>query len=238
MSVRADTGRTEDFYNGEGAMNENVLAIDGSEPISAELVARVEHACDRATAPETTGHLVLRVGGVPRTTPRGLSVTVVSRWEKSLRRLERLPVPTIAIAEADCGGTALEALLAADYRVAAPTVRLIMPLSSGATWPGMGLYRLANQGTNSAAVRRAVLFGEPISAAAAEVANLVDEVTDDPAEALARAAARTAGLSGAEMAVRRQLLLEATTTSYEESLGAHLAACDRELRRAAAGAAV
>ena len=38
-------------------------------------------------------------------------------------------------------------------------------------------------------------------------------------------------VAGAEHAIRRQLLLEAATTSYEDALGAHLAACDRELRR-------
>lgn len=216
-------------------MNENVLTIDGGEAISAELVSRVEQACDRVTGPDTAGHLELRVAGVPQASPHGLGVTMVSRWEKALRRLERLPVPTIAVAEGDCGGTALEALLAADYRVAAPSVRLIMPLSSGATWPGMAVYRLANQGRNSALIRRAVLFGEPIGAEAAEAADLIDEVAEDPAAAVALAVDWTTGLAGAEMAVRRQLLLEATSASYEESLGAHLAACDRELRRVAAG---
>ncbi|KOG89867.1 enoyl-CoA hydratase, partial [Streptomyces varsoviensis] len=38
------------------------------------------------------------------------------------------------------------------------------------------------------------------------------------------------GLSGKDLAIRRQLLLDARTTSFEDALGPHLAACDRLLR--------
>ncbi|MEK8174877.1 hypothetical protein NKH77_54940 [Streptomyces sp. M19] len=38
-------------------------------------------------------------------------------------------------------------------------------------------------------------------------------------------------ISDQELAVRRQLLLEAASVEYDEALGVHLAACDRELRR-------
>ena len=38
--------------------------------------------------------------------------------------------------------------------------------------------------------------------------------------------------TGRELAIRRRLLLDATTTSYEDALGAHLAACDRAVRSA------
>jgi isomerase DpgB len=38
-------------------------------------------------------------------------------------------------------------------------------------------------------------------------------------------------IAGPELSVRRQLLNEATSSAYEDAIGAHLAACDRELRR-------
>jgi isomerase DpgB len=41
---------------------------------------------------------------------------------------------------------------------------------------------------------------------------------------------------GAELAIRRQLMLEAMTTTFEDALGTHLAACDRALRSVATGA--
>jgi isomerase DpgB len=45
--------------------------------------------------------------------------------------------------------------------------------------------------------------------------------------------ALTAGVAGEELAIRRQLLLDAGHTRFEDALGSHLAACDRALRRGA-----
>ena len=182
--------------------------------------------------------MIVRVSGAPRGPwARDLNVALVSKWERGLRRLERLPAATIAVADGDCGGAALDALLATDYRIAAASARLLVPIAGGATWPGMALYRLASQ-AGAAAIRRAVLFGAPIGAAAALALHLVDEVADDLAAALAATAELAASRSsGPELAIRRQLMLDAATTSFEDALGAHLAACDRVLRRAAAEAA-
>ena len=66
--------------------------------------------------------------------------------------------------------------------------------------------------------------------------HLIDELADDPASALAAAAGAAAAFPGAEMAIRRQLMLEAPTASFEDALGVHLAACDRALRHASAKA--
>lgn len=108
-------------------------------------------------------------------------------------------------------------------------------MDDGATWPGMALFRLARHGASTAAIRRAVLFGTPIEAADALALQLVDEVVDDPAAAEAVARQRAGAVGGSELAIRRQLLLDAPTTSFEEALGVHLAACDRVLRRSAVG---
>ncbi|MEU0562523.1 enoyl-CoA-hydratase DpgB [Dactylosporangium sp. NPDC006015] len=213
------------------------LAVDGAQPISVELVARVGEACDRAEPGQAVWQLVVHASGAPaRARLEELTVGLVSRWERALRRLERLPVPLIGIADGDVGGPALDALLATDYRIATPDARLVVPVGAGATWPGMALYRLAHQGSQTAAVRRALLFGEPIGAPDALALQLVDEVTDDVAGALEIVAARTATVAGPELAIRRQLMFDAATTSFEEALGAHLAACDRTLRQVAAGA--
>ena len=72
-------------------------------------------------------------------------MALVSKWERGLRRLERLDMTTVAMATGDCGGLALDALLATDYRVATSDVRLLVPVAGGATWPGMAIYRLAQQ---------------------------------------------------------------------------------------------
>jgi isomerase DpgB len=186
-----------------------VIRIDGSRFPSTDSIAEVTALCDRAEDLDS----------------------LVSRWERALRRLERLPSITVSIADGDCGGAALDALMATDYRIATPSLRLTLPAHAGPTWPGMVLYRLARQGANAPVVRRAVLFGHPITARDALAAHLIDEVSDDADHSLTALSALTAGRSGSELAIRRQLMDEAATTTFEDALGVHLAACDRELRR-------
>jgi isomerase DpgB len=62
-------------------------------------------------------------------------------------------------------------------------------------------------------------------------------VADDVTICAKKAMELAAAAGGAELAIRRQLVLEAATTTFEDALGMHLAACDRALRRAAAGSA-
>ncbi|WP_405798407.1 enoyl-CoA-hydratase DpgB [Streptomyces sp. NBC_01506] len=206
------------------------LVIDGTEPPSAATVRAVLAACDTAEDRAGTGALVVQVGGAPAEGwTSGLDVTKVSKWERALRRLERLARPTVAVASGDCGGAALDAFLACDIRLITPGTRLLVSTDAAATWPGMAGYRLV-QLAGAARVRRALLFGLPIEAPEALAAGLADELTDDPAGALAAAARLVGELAGAEIAIRRQLLFDAATTSFEEALGPHLAACDRMLR--------
>ncbi|ROT31825.1 enoyl-CoA hydratase/isomerase family protein [Micromonospora sp. HM5-17] len=208
------------------------LRIDGELPLSAELVARVGACCDQAEDLGESGLLRVVVSGVPEPGwSRGLDVALVSKWERALRRLERLPVATLAVAVGDCGGTALEALLATDYRIAAADVRLVLPAEDGAVWPGMLLYRLVQQ-AGVARVRRAVLFGAAIEADEALDMRLLDELVADPMAALAASpSAVVGGCPRPDLAVRRRLAFDAPSTTFENALGVHLAACDRVLRR-------
>jgi isomerase DpgB len=213
------------------------LRVDGSRQLSAGTVAEFGAACDRIEDGGTSGLVIIYVSGVPGPACQtGLSVAMVSKWERALRRLERLPAGTIAVAEGDCGGPALDALLAADYRIMPDWARLIVPIVSGATWPGMALYRLARQAAGAAQARRAALFGEPIWAVEARAMGVIDDVADEVTICARKAMEVAAAVGGAELAIRRQLVLEAATTTFEDALGVHLAACDRALRRAAAAA--
>lgn len=210
-----------------------VLRVDGNRPVSPAEVEAVLRVCDRAEDGYGSGVLVAYVSGAPLPGwTRAFSVGLLSKWERAVRRLERLGVVTVAVAAGDCGGTALDVLLATDVRIAVTGARLVVSVDGEATWPGMSLYRLARQGAVGG-VRRAVLLGTAIEADRAVGAGLVDVVVDEPDGALAEVAAAASGLTGKELAIRRQLLLDAAHTSFEESLGAHLAACDRALRRAA-----
>jgi isomerase DpgB len=213
-----------------------VVRVDGRRSLSAGLVTALAAACDNAEDRADRNAVILHVSGVPEEPPDGaVTVALVSKWERVLRRLERLPAATIAVASGECGGLALEALLATDYRIATASVRLLMPARARATWPGMVLYRLARQ-AGAAAARRAVLFGLPIVAADAVAMRLIDELAIDTPGALAAAEELAGAIPGAELAIRRQLMLDASAVSFEDALGGHLAACDRVLRQASADA--
>ena len=205
--------------------------IDGSQPLSAAVVAALDAFIDRIEDAPAETVPVLDVTGVPepgRTVLPGIAL--VNKWERVLRRLERLSRPTVAVVHGDCGGVAVEALLATDLRVAATGTRLHLPAGPQGVWPGMGLYRLANQ-VGFARVRRSILFGSTICVTEAAARNIIDEVADDVAAATATAVAMLETAVGQDVAVCRQLMLDATTTTFEEALGRHLAACDRLLRR-------
>ncbi|MEU1166732.1 enoyl-CoA-hydratase DpgB [Streptomyces sp. NPDC005921] len=206
------------------------LTVDGRRPPTAVAVKELAALCDRV---EDGGAAVtvLRVTGAPDPDwTDGLDTALVTKWERTLRRFERLPAVTVAVAAGDTGGTALDAFLTADLRLAAPGTRLVLPSDGEATWPGMAVFRLVRL-LGAGRARRAVLFGDPIDAEQAIALGLADDLTDDPDTALADLLLRHAGHGGTELAVRRQLLLDAATTPFEDALGSHLAACDRALRR-------
>lgn len=67
------------------------LVIDGSEPPSAATVQAVQSVCEAAEDRAGSGVVAVRVGGAPAEGwTGGLDVMKVSKWERALRRLERL----------------------------------------------------------------------------------------------------------------------------------------------------
>nr|ADK54810.1 dihydroxyphenylglycine synthase subunit B [uncultured soil bacterium] len=208
-----------------------MLTIDGAEPLTAASVKALEAVCDRVEDSPEPGIVTVRVTGAPgEGWADALSVSLVTKWERVLRRFERLPAATVAVANGDCGGTALDAFLATDARFATWDTRLLVAMHGEAGWPGMATYRLVQQ-AGAARVRRAVVLGLPIHASEALALGLVDELTADPAEAVAAMEKRLDRLSGKELAIRRQLMFDAASASFEDALGPHLAACDRALRQ-------
>jgi len=210
-----------------------ILRVDGNEPVSPAAVEAILRLCDRAEDDYEAGVLVAYVSGAP---PAGwtstLTVGLLTKWERAVRRLERLGLATVAVAEGQVGGIALDVLLATDFRIAGRGTRLIPATYGEATWPGMALYRLARHGS-AGNPRRAVLLGTPIEADQAAAAGLIDVVADQPRNALAEFADAAATTAGKELAIRRQLMFDAAERGFDDALGAHLAACDRALRRVA-----
>lgn len=210
------------------------LHLDGSRPLTMASVAAVEAACAAVEYDDAAVLLPVHVSGAPgKEWTQGLDVTLVNKWERALRRLERLGAATVAVASGACGGPALDGLLATDYRIVTPDTSLSLAGDGNTIWPGMTIFRLA-QRAGAARVRQAILFGRRIDAREAVELGLVDEMTEDPQAALIAMAERVRGLSGSELAIRRRLMFDAASTDFEDALGRHLAACDRMLRRGAA----
>jgi (S)-3,5-dihydroxyphenylglycine transaminase len=224
MSMTIDMVQVSDEHAGAADL---VIWVDGRQPPSSEAIADIDAACCAAEDRDEYGRVIVHVSGTPRRSWAGeLTLARVSRWERALRRLERLPVTTIGVASGDCGGIALDALLATDYRIGTPSVQLLLPVEAGAIWPGLALYRLVQQ-AGAAAVRRTVLLGAPIGGPSALALNLIDELTDN----IAIAVEAVPSVSGPEIAIRRRLMLDAGVVEFDDAFGAHLAACDRILRR-------
>ncbi|MFE7097141.1 enoyl-CoA-hydratase DpgB [Streptomyces erythrochromogenes] len=217
-------------------MHSNIVEIDATLSL-AELTDTVQALCDEVGTNRATGAVVLRLisGGDTPQWPGDVTVSAVNRWERALRRLEKLDAITVAVAAETCAGPALDLLLATDFRIAAGGLRLALPVNDGHFWPGMALYRLVRH-LGAQRARQIVMWGTDIPLGRAVGLGLIDETADSIAEALATATALTGRLSNRETALRRQLITEAVTAEYEEALGLHLAACDRELRRLRAAA--
>ncbi|TCQ02456.1 (3,5-dihydroxycyclohex-3-enyl)acetyl-CoA dehydratase subunit B [Rhizobium sp. PP-F2F-G36] len=158
------------------------------------------------------------------------TTNAVGRWERAVRRFERLDAVGITVAHGVCGGISLDLLLVADCRIASQDFHLKLPRCEGQFWPGMAMYRLAQQ-VGLAQARRIVLQEQQIDRSRCIDLGLVDPSGSDIVTALAEQLAELTDVSISDFAIRRRLLLEATSTSYEDALGTHLAACDRTLRR-------
>uniref|UniRef100_A0AAU3GVK6 Enoyl-CoA hydratase/isomerase family protein n=1 Tax=Streptomyces sp. NBC_01401 TaxID=2903854 RepID=A0AAU3GVK6_9ACTN len=212
------------------------VLIDSSEPLSMPLVGRIVEICDELEDTGGPSFAALHIEGTAaagaRSWPGAVDIGLVNKWEGALRRLERSPAGVIAVVSGECGGLALDVLLAADHRIATADVRLSPAADSGQLWPGMAIHRLVQQ-LGVARARRLVLFGTDVAAVDGAELGLFDQIVKDRAgisDAVQSAADLFTGLVGSELAIRRRLLLDAATTGFEESLGAHLAACDRMLR--------
>lgn len=212
------------------------LSVGGSDVLCASLVDAVESVC-RTVETARRGVVVVQISDTgadaePVPWPYDVDIHTVNKWERALRRFERLPAATLSVVDGPCRGPALDLVLTTDYRVASPAASFSVPVAGGGTWPGPALYRLVNQ-VGVARARPIALFGAELSADRAAEWGLVDALADDTDDRVVKAIGDLATVDGAEVAVRRQLLVEAASSRFEDALGVHLAACDRALRRIA-----
>ncbi|GAB2605840.1 enoyl-CoA-hydratase DpgB [Kribbella endophytica] len=208
-----------------------LISIGSGSGFDDDLLGAVEQAT--ATAEGGDGVVLeLHPGGGHQAWPGNVPIAAINRWERALRRLERVPAPVVAVASGTCTGPAAEVLLVADFRVVTRDFVFVLGAEGGA-WPGAVLHRLACQ-LGVARAKQLALWRQPLTARKAVALDLVDELADDLRLALRRAEEMLGSAApdgGEDFAVIRRLLLDAPATSVDEALGSHLAAADRLLRR-------
>ncbi len=205
------------------------LNITGSTGL-IELTAQVNQICQQAEAMQAM--LCIRLTDCAfnmSDLANPIHIQDVNRWEQAVRRIERLPSIVITIVSGTLTGPTFDLFLASDYRIARNHSRFDIPSNQGQVWPGMLIHRLVQQ-IGMTRCRQLLMGTHDLTVEYARTIGLIDEISDN-SHLISSIAARFSPLASKEFSIRRQLMLEAATTSFEEALGTHLAACDRELRR-------
>jgi isomerase DpgB len=214
------------------------VEIDGAGFLSNELTAQLGDAADQAEDLGPPAVMLVHVAGhvdpaVLRPWPGRIDIQSVNKWERVLRRIERTGLMTVVLVEHACSALALELLLVADRRLACADFSVRYAIPGRDVWPGMALYRLSRQ-IGYARTRKLFLDGADITAALALELNIVDETVGHLTSGVDRIAHLLKHAPVDDFAVRRRLMQDSLSTSFDDALGAHLAACDRALRRSPA----
>jgi len=212
--------------------------IDGAEPLSGELITQLGKALDQAEDLGPSAIMLVHVVG--RVSPAALhpwpgqsDTQSVNKWERVLRRIERAGPTTVALVERACSALALELLLVTDRRLAIGGFSVQSATPGADLWPGMAIYRLSRQ-LGEARARKVFLDATEITAELGLQLNIIDETVDDWASGVDRIGHLMKHAPLDDFAVRRRLMQDSLCTSFDDALGAHLAACDRALRRSPA----
>lgn len=205
--------------------------------INVRQLRELERALDHLEDHSTARVLVLRVRSegidfADFDPKEGLDIHGFNKWEKLVRRLEKLEKATLAVAEGDCAGGGFQLLLACDLRWAVPQARFTLPEVQLGFLPGMATWRLSRY-VGIGHAKRIALTGAALDTATAMTFGLLDGVDVDPDAAQARALAALGPSHTVAIALTRRLLLESFDTAYEDALGNFLAAQHRAISQSA-----
>lgn len=212
------------------------LTLTSPSELSSDLILKITTALDHAEDAGPSAHVEIEIRGddhfaSPMMWPGKTDVTTINKWEQLLRRIERMQNLSAVSVHGHCTVEALEMLMVADYRCMASESAIHLSVKGHEVWPGMALYRLSNQ-IGYGKARRSILFGGVITGEQLHRWEVVDTLSAADAPFEAREWRVVAGDPG-DLPMRRRLLLDAVDLSYDEAFGAHLAACDRTLKRSA-----
>jgi isomerase DpgB len=211
------------------------IEIDCTTQSANSATSLVNDALDKAEDQSSPSVMLVTILGDSEGTnlrdwPGSTDIQSITKWEWALRRIERTPATTIASVEHKCSALALELLLVVDRRLAAADFSLCLPLSEGSIWPSMMLFRLSRL-IGDAGTRKLFFEHVTIGAAHALELDIVDEVIDISNGYSQRIDHFLSHAPLVDLAVRRRLMQDSLSMSFEDALGLHLSACEREIRR-------
>lgn len=148
---------------------------------------------------------------------------------KSLRRLENLNALIVAHCDGDLGLAAISAVVIADLRVGSASSTFGLN-DKEVTVPGMLVHRLTQQLTHSW-VRSLLLLGNRLSADEALQSGMIDRIAANPQTLSEDIIHGLNPHAFNDIRVRRKLILEAGSASYDETIGLSLSASDRIMRK-------
>lgn len=213
------------------------VVLKSPSALSTELVKKLSAALDHAEDVGSNGRIEIEICGIdclvdPTVWPGGTDVMIVNKWEQLLRRIERMQTVSAVSVRGHCTAEALELLLVADHRAVSHDTRIHLSAKNHDVWPSMAMHRLCHQ-IGYAKARRSMLFGGMLTGEELHDWGVADSITaGEPTFDLHEW--RLAASDPGDLPMRRRLLQDALDSSFDEALGAHLAACDRTLKRTAA----
>lgn len=139
--------------------------------------------------------------------------------QATFAKLERLPMPSVAVVNGYAFGGGLELALACTFRVATPNARLGAPEIKLGLIPGYGGTQRLPRVVGEARALEMVLTGRPVDAATALAWGLVSRIVEGDALAQGIAFAREfSGYSLPALGLAREAVLRALDTPLHEGL--------------------
>lgn len=141
------------------------------------------------------------------------------RGQAAFAKLERLPMPSVAIVNGYAFGGGLELALACTFRLATPNARMALPEIKLGLIPGYGGTQRLPRMIGEARALEMILTGKPLDAASALAWGLVSRIVEGDPLAQGIAFAREfSGYSLPVLGFAREAVKRALDTSFHEGL--------------------
>lgn len=152
-----------------------------------------------------------------------LDVRVISKWEKIVLSIERMPKVTIAALSGNVSGPGIQLSLVCDYHFCLPDTEFDFTAIKLGFLPGMAVFRLAKYiGLGKA--KKILINDQVIDAKCALDWGLCDEITEDIDTSIKQFTAEIDRIKIEPIVMARQLLNNSYHDSYEDEIGDYLAA--------------